>query len=134
MDRRNYPRLHTQFPAELIGGGKRVADKALAIDVSFTGLQLVCDKRVAERVVTGADQANIASAKPVQLRVKLPLKDGTHVEVEARCKVRMLRQHSDAEYRIGLEYDFFEGKSYSALEAFIDDWVEFPDDEPAPPG
>lgn len=130
MDRRNYPRLYTHFPAELVAGGKRAIDRVLAIDVSITGLQVVCDQRVAERVVPKADPKKVASAKPVQIRVVLPLKDGTHVAVDVRCKLRMVRKHINAEYRLGLEYDFFEGKSYSALEAFIDDWVEFPD-EPA---
>lgn len=125
MDRRNYPRLHTQFPAELIAGGKRTGDRVTAVDVSITGLQLVCERTVAERI---APHGAVASAAPVQLRVVLPLRDGTHVEVEARCTVRAVRRDDDGAFRIGLEYEFFEGKSYAALEAFIDDWVEYPDD------
>jgi PilZ domain len=131
MDRRNYPRLHTQFPTELVAGGKRSIEHVLAVDVSISGLQVVCDRRVAERIVTKADEHNIAGAKPVQIKVVLPLKDGTHVEVAVRCKVRTLRQHIDEQFRVGLEYEYFEGKSYSALEAFIDDWVEYPDEPPA---
>ena len=128
MDRRNFPRLYTHFPAELTAGGKRSADRVLAVDVSISGLQIVCDKRVAERVLVKADKGKVADAKPVQLRVMLPLKDATHVEVKVRCRVRMIRQHIKGEYRVGLEYEFFEGKSYSALEAFVDDWVEYPDE------
>jgi c-di-GMP-binding flagellar brake protein YcgR len=131
MDRRNYPRLYTHFPAELVAGGKRAVDRVLAIDVSITGLQVVCDRRVAERVVPKADPRKVDAAKPVQVRVVLPLKDGTHVEVDVRCKVRTVREHINSEYRLGLEYDYFEGKSYNALEAFIDDWVEFPDEPSA---
>jgi len=131
MDRRNYPRIYTHFPAELVAGGKRAADRVLAVDVSITGLQVVCDRRVAERVVSKADPRKAGDAKPVQVRVALPLKDGTHVKVDVRCKVRTLRQHINEEYRLGLEYEFFEGKSYGALEAFIDDWVEFPDETSA---
>ena len=128
MDRRNFPRLYTHFPAELTAGGKRSADRVLAVDVSISGLQIVCDKRVAERVLVKADKGKVADAKPVQLRVMLPLKDATHVEVKVRCRVRMIRQHIKDEYRVGLEYEYFEGKSYSALEAFVDDWVEYPDE------
>jgi hypothetical protein len=128
MERRNYPRLHTRFPAEVIGGGKRATDHALAADVSITGLQLVCDARVAGRLVPDAERADLSSAKPVTVRVTLPLRDGTHVKVEARCKLRMVRRSEDGEYRIGLEYDYFEGQSYNALEAFIDDWVSYPDE------
>lgn len=129
MDRRNYPRLYTHFPAELTAGGKRSADRVLAIDVSISGLQVVCDRRVAERVQAKADKAKTAEAKPVTLRVVLPLKDGTHVEVQARCRVRTIRRDEKDAFRIGLEYEFFEGQSYNALEAFIDDWVEYPEDD-----
>lgn len=126
MERRNYPRLHTRFPAEVLAGGKRAIDRTLATDVSITGLQLVCDARVANRVVEKAEKGKVKSAKPVLVRVNLPLRDGTHVRVEVRCKVRALRKVEDDSYRVGLEYEFFEGQSYAALEAFIDDWVEFP--------
>lgn len=133
MDRRNYPRLYTQFPAELVVGGQRQSERVLAVDVSITGLQIVCDRQLAARVVPDADQARAAEAPPVQVRVALPLRDGTHVQVDVRCKVRTVREHINAEHRLGLEYEYFEGKSYAALEAFIDDWVEFPDEPPAAP-
>ncbi len=126
MERRNYPRLHTRFPAEVLAGGKRAIDRALATDVSITGLQLVCDARVANRVVEKAEKGKVKTAKAVLIRVNLPLRDGSHVRVEVRCKVRALRKAEDDSYRVGLEYEFFEGQSYAALEAFIDDWVEFP--------
>ena len=128
MERRSYPRLHTRFPAELVAGGKRAIDRVLATDVSITGLQVVCDARVAGRVVPKAEKGKLRDSKPVQLSVTLPLRDGTHVKVEARCTVRAVREDEFGEYCIGLEYEFFEGKSYNALEAFIDDWVSFPDD------
>jgi len=128
MERRNYPRLHTQFPAEVIGGGKRASDQALATDVSITGLQLFCDARVAGRLVPDAEHPDLTGAKPVTVRVTLPLRDGTHVRVEVRCKLRMLRRTEDGEFRVGLEYEYFEGQSYNALEAFIDDWVSYPDE------
>ena len=126
MERRNYPRLHTRFPAEVLAAGKRAIDHALATDVSITGLQLVSDERVANRIVDKADKGKVEKAKPVLIRVNLPLRDGTHVRVECRCKVRAVRKAEDDSYRIGLEYEYFEGQSYAALEAFIDDWVEFP--------
>ena len=128
MERRNYPRLHTRFPAEVLAGGKRAIDRALATDVSITGLQLVCDSRIANRIVEKADKGKLKSAKPVLVRVNLPLRDGTHVRVEVRCKVRAMRRVEDDSFRVGLEYEYFEGQSYGALEAFIDDWVEFPDE------
>lgn len=126
MERRNYPRLHTRFPAEVLAGGKRAIDRALATDVSITGLQLVCDARVAGRLVDKAEKGKLNAAKAVLIRVNLPLRDGSHVRVEVRCKVRALRKQEDDSYRVGLEYEYFEGQSYAALEAFIDDWVEFP--------
>lgn len=128
MERRNYPRLHTRFPAEVLAGGKRAIDRALATDVSITGLQLVCDERVANRIVEKADKGKVKNAKPVLVRVNLPLRDGTHVRVEVRCKVRAMRAADDGSFHAGLEYEFFEGQGYAALEAFIDDWVEFPDE------
>ena len=126
MERRNYHRLHTRFPAEVLAGGKRAIDHALATDVSITGLQVVCDARVANRIVEKADKGKLKGAKPVLIRVNLPLRDGTHVRVEVRCTVRALRKIEDDSFRVGLEYEYFEGQSYGALEAFIDDWVEFP--------
>jgi hypothetical protein len=128
MERRNYPRLHTRFPAEVLAAGKRAIDHALATDVSITGLQLVCDERVANRIVDKAEKGKLKQAKPATIRVNLPLRDGTHVRVECRCKVRAVRKADDGSYSIGLEYEYFEGQSYAALEAFIDDWVEFPDE------
>lgn len=133
MDRRNYARLYTQFPAELVIAGQRASHRVLAVDVSISGLQVVCSRELAARVVPGAEPARAGEAPAVQVRVALPLKDGTHVEVDVRCKVRTVREHINDEHRLGLEYEYFEGRSYAALEAFIDDWVEFPDEPSATP-
>jgi hypothetical protein len=126
MERRQYPRLTTQFPAELDDAhGGRVP--VTATNVSLGGLQVLCDRHTALRIAPNGSIVSPRDATPITVRVTLPLRDGTHVKVEVRCRPRVLRRIAAEEYRLGLEYELFNGHSYQALEAFIDDWTNYDD-------
>lgn len=127
MERRLYPRLDIQHPAELLLSDGSIGP-ALASNISITGLSLITDRATAWRVVPGGSLAGPKAGGLVEVRVTLPLRDGTHVKVEAACRVRALRRVAADEFQLGVEYETFHGHGYRALEAFIDDWMTYPDE------
>jgi hypothetical protein len=127
MERRQYPRLDIRYPAELV-----VADRStvavLATNLSVSGLSLIVDHATALGIAPGGLAAGPRGGPAVEVRLTLPLRDGTHVKVEATCRVRGLRRAAMDEHHLGLEYETFHGHGYRALEAFVDDWMTYADE------
>lgn len=128
MERRHYPRIDTEHPAELLDGSG-TPHPAHATNISLSGLQVRCDQKTALAFAPKGQATHPRDIPELRVRMSLPLKDRSTVRVEARCKVISFRRVAADDFRFGLQYEFFEGRSYQALEAYIDDWVTFPEDQ-----
>ena len=118
-DRRDFPRIETEHSVEVVDSDGGVFP-TLALDLSLTGMQLLCDSPTLERLLPGG---KLPEGEPPEIDVRLRLKllDGTRSKIRANCQIMSVREIQDDEYRIGLKFSNFFGDSYHALEAYIDE-------------
>ncbi|HET7588290.1 MAG TPA: PilZ domain-containing protein [Gammaproteobacteria bacterium] len=109
-DRRQYQRITTDHSIQLMDGDRILP--ALALDVSLLGMQLLCDSATAECISRRLNEGD------EEIRVRIPHPNGG---VDAWCRVVYLRNDSEDECRLGLEYTQFLGGSYDWLENFVDE-------------
>jgi len=120
-DRRDFPRIETEHPVELIDadGG---AFPTLALDLSLTGMQLLCDQPTAERIAPGGRTATVeGNPRELDVRLRVELRETGRERLRIRCSVMSLREVQQDEIRIGVKFVGFEGDSYHVLEAYIDE-------------
>lgn len=121
-DRRVFERIDTQHPVKVLGSDGR-AHPALALDISLTGLQLLCNNATAAKLLPETALRGELSGEELRVQMQLPLKDGRYSDVDARCRVVAARADDSDRFRIGLRYIWFENYTYDDLERFIDDWL-----------
>jgi hypothetical protein len=120
-DRRIFERIDTQHPVKALDKGG-VAHPALALDISLTGLQLLCNRGTTEALLS-AKSIERGGGEEVRVQMQLPLKNGRYTQVDARCRVVSIRKDDDGRFHLGLRYIWFENYTYDDLERFIDDWL-----------
>lgn len=120
-DRRDFPRIETEHSVEIVGSNGE-SFPTLALDLSLTGMQLLCDQPTAERIAP-AGELREADGTPRELDVRLRVKlhSGERERLQIRCQLMSLRQVQQDEIRIGVKFMHFEGNSYHVLEAYIDE-------------
>jgi len=121
-DRRIFERIDTQHPVKVLDSDGR-AHPALALDISLTGLQLLCNNATAAKLLPATALRGELSGEELRVQMQLPLKDGRYSDVDARCRVVAARSDDNDRFRIGLRYIWFENYTYDDLERFIDDWL-----------
>ncbi|MEA5445150.1 PilZ domain-containing protein [Gammaproteobacteria bacterium AB-CW1] len=121
-DRRVFGRIDTQHPVKVLDGRDH-AHPALALDISLTGLQLLCNNETARQLLPDSVLRGELGGEELRVQMQLPLKDGRYSNVDARCRVVACRDDDGERFRIGLRYIWFENYTYDDLERFIDDWL-----------
>lgn len=120
QDRRDFPRIETEHSVEIVDAHGAVFP-TLALDLSLTGMQLLCDQPTAERIVPDGVTNNLdGSPRELDIRLRINLPDARR-RLGIRCHVMSLREVQSDEFRVGLRFVRFEGDSYHALEAYIDE-------------
>lgn len=121
QDRRDFPRIETEHSVEVADANGAVFP-TLALDLSLTGMQLLCDQPTAERIAPhGVTSHRDGDAREIDVRLRILLRDGSPRRLGIRCQVMSLREVQPDEFRIGVRFIRFEGDSYHALEAYIDE-------------
>ncbi|MCP1728023.1 c-di-GMP-binding flagellar brake protein YcgR [Natronospira proteinivora] len=121
-DRRVFERIDTQHPVKVLDGQGK-AHSALALDISLTGLQMLCSSSTARQLLPESAMQGKLAGEELRIQMQLPLKDGRYSDVDARCRVVAARADEGDRFRIGLRYIWFENYTYDDLERFIDDWL-----------
>lgn len=124
-DRRQFPRVAAEASLQLVlADGARVP--ALALDLSLTGVQVLCDRPTALRIWDKGDATRLTPADDVRSEVRMRLRcpDGRHLRVQAEVRVMSVREAGDDEYRVGLKYLEFHADHYDSLERFVDEWMD----------
>ena len=122
-ERRSYPRFSVEHSVELVDAAGGVFP-TLTLDISLTGVQLLCDGPTAKRISPGGE---IPPGRPIKVQVRMRLQDKRSAEpirVQVDCNVISLRQVEEDEYRVGLKFIDFHGRSYDQLETYIDQRAE----------
>lgn len=107
-----------------LANGARVP--ALAVDLSLTGVQVLCDRPTAMQLWAQGDATRLTPDDDVRSEVRMRLRcpDGRHLRVQAEVRVMSVREAGDDEYRVGFKYLEFHGDHYESLERFVDEWMD----------
>lgn len=120
-ERRDFPRIETEHSVEIIDADG-ASFPTLALDLSLTGMQLLCDEPTAERI---APEGNLDDAhgnpRELDMRLRVKLREGERERLKIRCRLMSRREVQQDEIRIGVKFIHFEGNSYHVLEAYIDE-------------
>ena len=121
QERRDFPRIEEELSAELLDADDGVFP-ALILDISLTGAQLLCDKPTATHFAPdGSPEETTGTPREVGVRLRVPLGDGGRAKIRAFGQLMAVREVGEDEYRFGIKFNRFEGDSYTALEAYIDE-------------
>ena len=119
-DRRDFPRIETEHSVEVVDADGRVFP-TLALDLSLTGMQLLCDGPTAERIAPNGSTSEDGRPRELDVRLRVRLREAGRQHLGIRCQLMSLREVQPDDFRIGVRFVRFEGDSYHALEAYIDE-------------
>lgn len=118
QERRDFPRVETEQSVQLLDAAG-ASFPMLVLDLSLTGMQLLCDGPTAHRLAPGGLSDDPPHDYDVRLRIRL--KAHGMRQLRMRCRLMTLREVQRDEFRIGVKFTRFEGDSYAMLEAWIDE-------------
>jgi len=94
---------------------------AITVNLSPAGIQIACD-RVTVNSILPLSQRRLPKPSPaMEVRLRFPESSGMPDVIEARCKAVFSRRVAENEYRIGLQFQGFEGDDYQKLDQFLND-------------
>lgn len=118
QERRLYRRYETALPVSLINE-QGEALEAQTGNLSLGGVQVHCDRHTLSLIAPKGEKTTPDQAPMVRLKFRLPVVGGKEPEIEADCKVVLIRRFSEMEYHLHMQYEFFHANGYNELEDFI---------------
>ncbi len=93
---------------------------AITVNLSPAGIQIACDRVTVNSILPLSQRRPPKRTRAVDVRLRFPESSGMPDVVEARCTAVFSRRVAENEYRIGLQFQGFEGEDYQKLEHFLD--------------
>jgi hypothetical protein len=93
---------------------------AITVNLSPAGIQIACDRVTVNSILPLTQRRVPKRTRAVDVRLRFPESSGMPDVVEARCTAVFSRRVAENEYRIGLQFQGFEGEDYQKLELFLD--------------
>ena len=121
-DRRKYPRVMVDCPAELHFEGKKYA--AVIYDVSPDGVQVRCNRTTLKAIRPGGKFVQPSETILLDLSFVLPVGGGAGAAVEASVRMYyfvLLPDEKERDVAIGAQFESFRERSDRHVEAFIMD-------------
>jgi hypothetical protein len=115
--KRSYPRVVLDSPVSLKLSRFSRAVEATAHDISFEGLRIHCDRKTAERIKDGGENARI------EVTFKLPFEDKKEA-IKARCAIMYMLQLIDDTHAMGMKITDIDIKKQMDLNKFIETSME----------
>ncbi len=97
---------------------------AVAVNLSPAGIQIACDRVTVNSVLPVSHRRLPKSTRQVDVCLRFPESSGMPDVVNARCTAVFSRRVAENEYRIGLQFQEFEGDDFQKLECFFDDGLQ----------
>ena len=97
---------------------------AITVNLSPAGIQIACDRITVNSILPLSQRRVPAKTKEVDVRLRFPESSGMPDVIDARCTAVFSRRVAENEYRIGLQFQSFEGDDYQKLERFLDAGVQ----------
>ena len=97
---------------------------AITVNLSPAGIQIACDRVTVNSILPLSQRRVPASTREVDVRLRFPESSGMPDVIDARCTAVFSRRVAENEYRIGLQFQSFEGDDYRKLEHFLDNGLQ----------
>jgi hypothetical protein len=97
---------------------------AITVNLSPAGIQIACDRFTVNSILPLSQRRLPRNTRVVEVRLRFPESSGMPDVIDARCRAVFSRRVAENEYRIGLQFQSFEGDDYQKLEHFLDDGVQ----------
>ncbi len=97
---------------------------AITVNLSPAGIQIACDRVTVNSILPVSQRPLPRNTPEVDVRLRFPESSGMPEVIDARCKAVFSRRVAENEYRIGLQFQGFEGDDYQKLECFLDDGLQ----------
>jgi hypothetical protein len=120
---RDYPRVSVHLAVEVSMPDGEVVH-AVAVNLSPAGIQIACDRVTVNSVLPVSHRRLPKSTRQVDVCLRFPESSGMPDVVNARCTAVFSRRVAENEYRIGLQFQEFEGDDFQKLECFFDDGLQ----------
>ena len=119
--KRDYPRVPVHLPVEVsLPDGEVI--HAITVNLSPAGIQIACDRITVNSILPLSQPRVPKRTREVAVRLRFPESSGMPHIIDARCAAIFSRRVAENEFRIGLQFQGFEGADdYQSLERFLDD-------------
>jgi hypothetical protein len=117
--KRDYPRIPAHLPVELSMPDGEIIH-AITVNLSPAGIQIACDRVTVNSILPLSQRRLPRNTRQVEVRLRFPGSSGMPHIIDARCTAVFSRRVAENEYRIGLQFQGFEGEDYQKLEHFLD--------------
>lgn len=97
---------------------------AITVNLSPAGIQIACDRVTVNSILPLSQRRVPKPTREVDVRLRFPESSGMPEILDVRCKAIFSRRVAENEYRIGLQFQGFEGEDYHKLERFLDDGLQ----------
>jgi len=94
---------------------------AVTVNLSPAGIQIACDRVTVNSILPLSQRRIPKSTRALDVRLRFPESSGMPNVIDARCQAIFSRRVAENEYRIGLQFQGFEGDDYQKLEHYLDD-------------
>ena len=120
-DRRKYPRIIINSPADIYYKGKKL--KAVVYDISPDGLQMRCTRKTLQAIHPGGEYIKEENAPDMDVTFQL-ITEKWHREIKIFCKMYyfvLLPEKVENDVAFGLKFIEFSGDSANCVDNFIED-------------
>ncbi|MDE2234425.1 MAG: PilZ domain-containing protein [Gammaproteobacteria bacterium] len=122
QEKRTFRRIAVEHSIRIIEADGSILP-AIAVDVSLTGMQILCDGPTMNRISAYGTQTNASHGVRIHVRLSVPDAAENQGRIGLFSRVVVVRQNGEDEFRLGVQFTDFEAGSYNALEAYIDSHV-----------
>jgi hypothetical protein len=117
--KRDYPRIPAHLAVEVSMPDGEIIH-AITVNLSPAGIQIACDRVTVNSILPLSQRRLPKRTRQVDVRLRFPESSGMPDIIDARCTAVFSRRVAENEYRIGLQFQGFEGEDYQKLEHFLD--------------
>jgi len=118
-EKRAFDRIEIDYSIRIIGEDGS-STPAIAVNISMTGLQILCDTPTMQRITPNGVETKPEHEVMVHVRVLLPDMPSQESTLGLFARVVVVRATGPDEYRIGIHFTDYEPGGYNTLEHYID--------------
>ncbi|MGA9853404.1 MAG: PilZ domain-containing protein [Gammaproteobacteria bacterium] len=119
IEKRTFRRIEIEHSVHIVEADGSTLP-AIAVDISLTGMQILCDGPTMARISPHGVKTNAGHGVRIHVRVALPDMPGSRNRLGLFGRVVAVRQTGKDEYRLGVQFTDFEPGTYNILEVYID--------------